>query len=110
LAGEGPERSKLQALIQQYSLNETFVLQGHLDDMFPFYRSLDLYLNTSVHEGIPMSPDYAVAEFAEDVRRRVRRRTLVLQARDNKADWVKSATPCGFRCRKNISKISSTFG
>ena len=55
LAGEGPERSKLQALIQQYSLNETFVLQGHIDNMPPFYRSMDLYLNTSVHEGIPMS-------------------------------------------------------
>jgi len=46
---------RLQALIQQYSLNETFMLQGHIDDMLPFYRSLDLYLNTSVHEGIPMS-------------------------------------------------------
>ena len=55
LAGEGPERSKLQALIQQYGLNETFVLKGHIEDMLPFYRSLDLYLNTSVHEGIPMS-------------------------------------------------------
>jgi glycosyltransferase involved in cell wall biosynthesis len=53
LAGEGPERSKLQALIQEYSLNETFVLKGHIEDMLPFYRSLDLYLNTSVHEGIP---------------------------------------------------------
>ena len=55
LAGEGPERAKLQDLIQQYGLNETFVLQGHIEDMLPFYRSLDLYLNTSVHEGIPMS-------------------------------------------------------
>ena len=55
LAGEGPERSKLQALIQEYNLNETFVLKGHLEDMLPFYRSLDIYLNTSVHEGIPMS-------------------------------------------------------
>jgi hypothetical protein len=54
-------------------------------------------------------PDYAVAEFAEDARRRVRRRTLVLQTPDNKADSVKSATPCGFKCRKNISKISFTF-
>ena len=45
-----------------------------------------------------MSSDYAVAAFAEDVRRRVRRRTLVLQAPDNKADSVKSATPCGFKC------------
>jgi len=55
LAGEGPERVELQVLIQQYGLNETFVLQGHLEDMQSFYRSLDLYLNTSVHEGIPMS-------------------------------------------------------
>ena len=55
LAGEGPEHSKLQALIQRYGLSKTFVLKGHLDDMLPFYRSLDLYLNTSVHEGIPMS-------------------------------------------------------
>jgi len=38
------------------------------------------------------NPDYAVAEFAEDARRRVRRRTLVLQAPDNKTDSVKSAT------------------
>ena len=54
LAGEGPERSKLQSLIQQYGLNETFVLQGHVDNMLPFYRRLDLYLNISVHEGIPI--------------------------------------------------------
>ena len=56
-----------------------------------------------------MNPDYAVAEFAEDARRRVRRRTLVLQVPYNKANSVKSATPCGFKCRKNISKISFTF-
>ena len=55
LAGEGPERAKLQAIIQEYNLNETFVLKGHLEDMLPFYRSLDIYLNTSVHEGLPMS-------------------------------------------------------
>jgi hypothetical protein len=48
-----------------------------------------------------LNPDYAIAEFAEDARRRVRRRTLVLQAPDNKADSVKSATPCGFKCQKN---------
>jgi len=53
---------------------------------------------------------YAVAKFAEDARRRVRRRTLVLQVHDNKADSVKSATPCGFKCRKNISKSASPFG
>jgi len=46
---------------------------------------------------IAYNPDYAVAEFAKDARRRVRRRTLVLQVSENKADSVKSATPCGFK-------------
>jgi len=58
---------------------------------------------------IAYNPDYSVAEFAKDARRRVRRRNLVLQTPENKADSVKSATPCGFKYRKNISKIRSTF-
>jgi glycosyltransferase involved in cell wall biosynthesis len=55
LAGDGPERSKLQALIEEYGLNDVFVLKGHLEDISAFYQGLDLYLNTSIHEGIPMS-------------------------------------------------------
>ena len=38
---------------------------------------------------IAYNPDYAVAKFAKDARRRVRRCSLVLQAPDNKADSVK---------------------
>lgn len=55
LAGEGPEHSTLEALIQRYELRNRFILKGHQDDMDTFYRGLDLYLNTSVHEGIPMT-------------------------------------------------------
>ncbi len=55
LAGDGPERPKLQGLIHRYGLKDVFVLKGHVDDISGFYRGLDLYLNTSVHEGIPMS-------------------------------------------------------
>lgn len=55
LAGEGPERSTLEALIQRYELRNRFVLNGHQDNMDTFYQGLDLYLNTSVHEGIPMT-------------------------------------------------------
>jgi hypothetical protein len=40
-----------------------------------------------------VNPDPPVAEFAGDVRRWARRRTLVLQAPTNKADPVKSADP-----------------
>ena len=55
LAGDGPERAKLQALIKEYGLNDVFMLKGHLEDISAFYRELDLYLNTSIYEGIPMS-------------------------------------------------------
>ena len=55
LAGDGPERKKLEALVKKYDLCQFFVFKGNLDDMTEFYRGLDLYLNTSIHEGIPMS-------------------------------------------------------
>ena len=61
LAGDGPDKPKLRDLIERYHLNGNFELKGHLDEMAPFYEGLDLYLNTSVHEGIPMSVLEAMA-------------------------------------------------
>ncbi|MBV5339644.1 MAG: glycosyltransferase [Deltaproteobacteria bacterium] len=55
LAGEGPERPAIEAMIQRYKLQDRFDLKGHQDDMDTFYRGIDIYLNTSVHEGIPMT-------------------------------------------------------
>lgn len=55
LAGDGPERGVLEKAIEESGLTERFVLKGHLEDMDSFYQGLDLYLNTSVHEGIPMT-------------------------------------------------------
>lgn len=55
LAGDGPELPRLEALVQSYGLNAGFTFRGHLDDMDHFYRGLDIYLNTSLHEGIPMT-------------------------------------------------------
>ncbi len=55
LAGDGPERPLLEKKISHYGLRDRFKLLGHQDDMNAFYRSLDVYMNTSVHEGIPMS-------------------------------------------------------
>jgi len=55
LAGEGSERPVLESMVQHYGLQERFILKGHQDDMDTFYRGIDLYLNTSVHEGIPMT-------------------------------------------------------
>lgn len=55
LAGDGPERGTLEKAIDESGLAARFVLMGHLEDMDSFYQGLDLYLNTSVHEGIPMT-------------------------------------------------------
>lgn len=55
LAGDGTERTVLESLIRRYGLQDRFILQGHQDDMDAFYSGIDLYLNTSIHEGIPMT-------------------------------------------------------
>ena len=55
LAGEGPDWEKIRGLIERYRLEKTFILRGFIEKNYDFYNSLDLYLNTSQHEGIPMS-------------------------------------------------------
>ncbi|MCI0559287.1 MAG: glycosyltransferase, partial [Nitrososphaera sp.] len=61
LAGEGPLLGDIQAPIKRYGLEEHFVLRGLLYDVGTFYQGLDIYLNTSMHEGIPMSVLEAMA-------------------------------------------------
>lgn len=55
LAGDGPDRRSIEQSIAEGGLSERFCLLGHLETMEPFYQGLDLYLNTSLHEGIPMT-------------------------------------------------------
>ena len=55
IAGQGPEQKRLKRAIDKQGLQDRFTLLGHVDGMEGFYRSLDVYVNTSVHEGIPMS-------------------------------------------------------
>lgn len=55
LAGDGPERTLLEEKVREYGLQDRFTFSGHVDDMDGFYRSLDIYINTSIHEGMPMS-------------------------------------------------------
>ena len=55
LAGDGPEVEEVEGLIRKFELGDTVSLKGFLHEMSAFYRNLDLYLNTSMHEGMPMS-------------------------------------------------------
>jgi len=55
LAGDGPERQSLESRALQCGVKDLFDFKGHVDVMDSFYQGLDVYLNTSIHEGIPMT-------------------------------------------------------
>jgi len=55
LAGEGPEKERILRLINEYKIDKAFTLSGFVDNMSTFYEGLNLYINTSLHEGLPMS-------------------------------------------------------
>ena len=55
LAGDGPDKKILQERVEKNGLNENFIFLGQVHDMKQFYSQLKLYLNTSLHEGLPMS-------------------------------------------------------
>lgn len=55
LAGDGPQKILLQEQIKKKGLQDRFMLAGHVDNMADFYQGLHLFLNTSLHEGLPMS-------------------------------------------------------
>lgn len=61
LAGDGPMLEDIQTLIKERGLQDRFTLRAFLHDVDTFYRGLDVYLNTSLHEGIPMSVLEAMA-------------------------------------------------
>jgi glycosyltransferase involved in cell wall biosynthesis len=53
--GEGPERKKLQALIDKYKLNDDFILLGKKLNPYPYMKNCDLYVQTSVKEGFGLT-------------------------------------------------------
>jgi len=56
IAGEGPERSNLESLIQECGVSDEVALAGHIprEQLGPFYDSADLVVLTSRSEGIPL--------------------------------------------------------
>ena len=55
LAGSGPQRFILEEKVKKLGMQDRFKFIGHQDDMDSFFKKLDVYINTSTHEGIPMS-------------------------------------------------------
>ena len=61
LAGDGPELDMLRERVRHHGMEGRFTFLGHQEDMEAFYRGLGVYINTSIHEGIPMSVLEAMA-------------------------------------------------
>ncbi len=53
IAGEGDERSRLEALIEELGLAERVKLLGYCADTRELYQALDVYVLSSLREGLP---------------------------------------------------------
>ncbi|MHC4870585.1 MAG: glycosyltransferase [Planctomycetota bacterium] len=58
IAGTGTLHGRLEKLCKKYHLEDNLTFLGNCDDMVSFYHSLDLFVLTSLWEGMP----YAVLE------------------------------------------------
>lgn len=61
IAGGGPQFIEIETKVKKYGLIDRVNLPGFIEEMDWFYRGLDVYINTSLHEGIPMSVLEAMA-------------------------------------------------
>lgn len=55
ILGDGPLKEDLIKRTEDLKISDCVEFLSPRPDPFPYYQSLDLYLNTSLHEGIPIS-------------------------------------------------------
>ena len=55
VVGEGPDRDKLESLIDQLQIRGSALMLGRRDDMPSVYASLDIMASASREEGLPMA-------------------------------------------------------
>jgi len=55
VVGEGPDRDKLESLIDELNIRESCTMLGRRDDMPSVYASLDIMVSSSRQEGLPMA-------------------------------------------------------
>ncbi len=55
VAGEGPERPNLERLILELGVEDSVLLVGTVADVASFYRMVDVFVLSSVSEGLPMA-------------------------------------------------------
>jgi glycosyltransferase involved in cell wall biosynthesis len=61
ILGDGPLKEHLMRRAEELAINDSVKFFPARSDPFPYYRSLHLFLNTSFHEGIPLTVLEAMA-------------------------------------------------
>jgi glycosyltransferase involved in cell wall biosynthesis len=61
LAGDGPERQRLERFVASQEMTGSVEFLGHLSDVSSFYSRLDLYVQSSYIEGLPLAVLEALA-------------------------------------------------
>lgn len=52
VVGEGEERKELEELISQNGLEQNFILLGLKDNPYPYIKNSDIYVQSSIYEGL----------------------------------------------------------
>ena len=81
IAGEGYERKKLELKIKQLGLEERFFLPGHLGLAEGFLKALDIFVMSSVKEGLPYALLEAMAAGLPIIITRIGGMTEVIEGR-----------------------------
>lgn len=53
IVGEGNERAKLESLIKEFHISNSFILLGQKQNPYPYVKAADLFVLTSRYEGLP---------------------------------------------------------
>lgn len=61
IVGEGPDRDKIESMIQQYGLQSSVMLAGQQSNMPGVYAAMDIFVLPSLNEGLPMTVLEAMA-------------------------------------------------
>lgn len=54
IAGDGPERAKIEAAVKSEGLEKRIVLLGNQTNPYPYMKNADIYLSVSFHEAAPV--------------------------------------------------------
>jgi glycosyltransferase involved in cell wall biosynthesis len=55
VAGEGPDRARIEELVRRQNLSSVVTLAGRQTDMPGFYAAIDIFVLPSLNEGLPMT-------------------------------------------------------